>query len=192
MKGCIVERQIEGEWFAAVIEEIDEKKENLRLYYLDDGNVEDCVPLVEVRLTHKLESEEKLALSNQSDCKNYSTISSSSSSSSSSDGSIASSRSSSKGIVDEGSGGRGSSTNTSSSSSSSSKFAAADVKPSRKDTLPKPLAGLVEDDSEARSTNRPTIVIHDCAETEQAIIINGAENKLAAGGGLRALRYLKH
>jgi hypothetical protein len=59
--------------------------------------------------------------------------------------------------------------------------------------LLRPLAGLVEDDYEIRNSHQPTIYIHDNYSTvdEKAIILNGAENKLAAGGGLRALRYLK-
>ena len=61
----------------------------------------------------------------------------------------------------------------------------------RIDTLPKPLAGLVEDDTEERRAHRPTVVIHSNPDSEEAIIMNGAENQLAAGGGLRALRYLK-
>ena len=62
----------------------------------------------------------------------------------------------------------------------------------RDDTLPKPLAGLIEDDSEVRYKHVPTVTIHQTLDTEEAIIINGSESKLAAGGGLRALRYLKN
>ena len=65
----------------------------------------------------------------------------------------------------------------------------------RIETLAKPLLGLVEDDYEARKKHQPTIFIHENKEEEEesksAIILNGAENRLAAGGGLRALRYLK-
>ena len=59
------------------------------------------------------------------------------------------------------------------------------------ETLLKPLKGLIEDDSDDRIKHIPTITIHQTVETEEAIIINGQENKLAAGNGLRALRYLK-
>jgi hypothetical protein len=63
------------------------------------------------------------------------------------------------------------------------------------ETLAKPLLGLVEDDCEARKKHQPTIFIHESKqeneEEKAAIILHGAENKLAAGGGLRALRYLK-
>jgi hypothetical protein len=62
----------------------------------------------------------------------------------------------------------------------------------KKNTLPKPLAGLVEDDSDARSMQKPTVIIHKDADTEEAIIINGSVDRIAVGGGLRALRYLKH
>jgi len=62
----------------------------------------------------------------------------------------------------------------------------------RKDTLPKPLLGLIEDDSDYRNSITPIVTIHDSVETEEAIILNGAENKLAAGGGLRAIRKLKN
>ena len=68
----------------------------------------------------------------------------------------------------------------------------------KKDTLPKPLVGLLEDDSDIRGAHRPTVVLHDRdggtgldIDSERAIIINGTDKSLAAGGGLRALRYLK-
>lgn len=62
----------------------------------------------------------------------------------------------------------------------------------RKDTLLKPLLGLIEDDSDYRNSITPIVTIHDSVETEEAIILNGAENKLAVGGGLRAIRKLKN
>lgn len=63
---------------------------------------------------------------------------------------------------------------------------------SGKTTLPRPLAGLVEDDYDVRNSVKPTVQIHDENQIlDEAILLNGAENKLAAGGGLRALRYLK-
>lgn len=60
----------------------------------------------------------------------------------------------------------------------------------KKETLLKPLAGLIDDDHAMRLNHKPSVVVHQSVETEEAIVINGAENKLAAGGGLRALRYL--
>eukprot|EP01031_Cornospumella_fuschlensis_P027842 gene27842-33623_t len=60
-----------------------------------------------------------------------------------------------------------------------------------RNTLPRPLAGLVEDDYEARKQHVPTVFVHEDSSLDQAVLLNGAENKLAAGGGLRALRYLK-
>jgi hypothetical protein len=60
------------------------------------------------------------------------------------------------------------------------------------DPLPKPLAGLVDDDSHIRSQHRPSVTVHVDPNTEEAIIINGSTEQLARGGGLRALRYLKH
>ena len=60
-------------------------------------------------------------------------------------------------------------------------------------SLSKPLAGLVDDDYEVRNKLMPVIVLHGNREqNDNAIIMNSAENKLAAGGGLRALRYLKN
>jgi hypothetical protein len=62
------------------------------------------------------------------------------------------------------------------------------------ETLAKPLFGLVEDDHEIRKNHQPKIIIHEVLGEDDGkapIILNGAENKLAAGGGLRALRYLK-
>ena len=60
------------------------------------------------------------------------------------------------------------------------------------DTLKKPLYGLIDDDSIERYNKIPTITIHDSNEHGEAIIINGAVNRLAAGPGLKALRYLKN
>jgi hypothetical protein len=60
------------------------------------------------------------------------------------------------------------------------------------DMLLRPLAGLVDDDYETRKNHMPTVFVHEGdTSLEEAIIMNGAENRLAAGGGLRALRYLK-
>jgi hypothetical protein len=44
----------------------------------------------------------------------------------------------------------------------------------------------------AAGFSSPSFSTNDSVETEEAIILNGAENKLAAGGGLRAIRKLKH
>lgn len=59
------------------------------------------------------------------------------------------------------------------------------------DVLPRPLAGLIDDDHEVRKNHIPTVFVHEDTSINEAIIMNGAENRLAAGGGLRALRYLK-
>ena len=48
-----------------------------------------------------------------------------------------------------------------------------------------------EDDAIERRAHRPTVIMHSSTDTEEAIILNGAENRLAAGGGLRELRYLR-
>lgn len=57
--------------------------------------------------------------------------------------------------------------------------------------LQKPLAGLIEDDSAQRGAHIPTVVIHNQVDDEDAVLLKGAENEQAAGGGLRALRYLR-
>lgn len=79
---------------------------------------------------------------------------------------------------------------------------------SNKDTLPKPLIGLLDDDSDLRLAHRPTVIIHHDDETgifnitykkffcnvlmkDKAVILHGSEKSLAVGGGLRALRYLR-
>lgn len=62
------------------------------------------------------------------------------------------------------------------------------------ETLAKPLSGLVDDDYEIRTNHQPKVIIHENNyedDSKDPIILNGAENRLAAGGGLRALRYLK-
>ena len=74
---------------------------------------------------------------------------------------------------------------------SGSSFGNENMQNQQKSTLPRPLAGLVEDDYEARNAVKPTVFIHESGSIDEAIILNGAENRLAAGGGLRALRYLK-
>jgi hypothetical protein len=62
---------------------------------------------------------------------------------------------------------------------------------SGKRLLPRPLVGLIEDDYETRKSQMPTVLVHEDNQPDEVIVMNGAENKLAAGGGLRALRYLK-
>lgn len=84
----------------------------------------------------------------------------------------------------------------SSSSGSGGRGSASDAngkeaKAPRVETLRKPLAGLVEDDCEDRNSHATFSVVHHSADTEEAIILNGAENELAAGGGLRALRFIR-
>ena len=127
-EGSLVERIIDGMWFVAIIEAIDESHCEVKLRYVDDGNIEERVPFDEVR-EHRSSSGVPVEFHSQS--------------------------------------------------------------PTAQNTLLKPLAGLIEDDSEQRRAHRPTVVIHSNADSEEAIILNGAENRLAVGGGLRALRYLK-
>ena len=55
----------------------------------------------------------------------------------------------------------------------------------------KPLAGLIEDDADIREKHTHVAQVHKSADTEDAIILHGEENAMAAGGGLRALRFLK-
>ena len=55
--------------------------------------------------------------------------------------------------------------------------------------------GLVDDDEDERKDHIPTVVVHDELDSGQgdvdAVCLKDAENKVAAGGGLRALRYLR-
>ena len=44
--------------------------------------------------------------------------------------------------------------------------------------LPRPLAGLVEDDYEQRNSHRPTVTVHTDTNTEEGTIINGVERTL--------------
>mmetsp|Transcript_13519 Transcript_13519/g.13093 ORF Transcript_13519/g.13093 Transcript_13519/m.13093 type:complete len:136 (-) Transcript_13519:214-621(-) len=128
--GTSVERNIDGVWFMAKIENIDKITKLYTIKYSDDGNIEEQISIEDLRVTNAI----------QNPLDGFMSIFS---------------------------------------------FA-------KKDTLPKPLAGLVEDDSDARSMQKPTITIHKDADTEEAIIINGSVDRIAVGGGLRALRYLKH
>lgn len=157
---CIVERNIDNEWYKARITMVDEEIEEVCLLYLDDGNKEDDVSFDEIRpevveepcqqntstlipcLTHRFDNEPTQ---------------------------------------------RAAETIRTASSSTTRCI----NRPNIKDTLKKPLAGLFDDDSEARKEHVTTSIVHKCADTEEAIILNGAENQLAAGGGLRALRFIR-
>jgi hypothetical protein len=131
--GCTVERHIEGMWFSAVVEYADHKDCSVTVKYIDDGNVEECVPIEEIRRAD-------FKLPNNNNCEEK--------------------------------------------ESKDSNW----WNPS---TVPKPLAGFIEDDYIERNSLQPEVIVHATAETENAIIINGAQSKLAVGGGLKALRYLK-
>jgi hypothetical protein len=122
----VVYRSIEGLQFAAEI--IRVYKGCVDLKYLDDGNIEEKVPLEEIERIKSVKHIQQMAES----------------------------------------------------------------KSTKGDTLPRPLAGLVEDDYDVRNNIKPVVMIHDSHNADEAIVLNGAENKLAAGGGLRALRYLKN
>jgi hypothetical protein len=60
------------------------------------------------------------------------------------------------------------------------------------ETLMKPLAGLIDDDCDMREEKMPTAILHTSDDTEDGatIVLHGAEAQMAAGGGLRALRFL--
>ena len=134
--GNLVERAIDGMWFLANVEFYDDYNQELRLRYIDDGNVEERVPVDEVRINNDKYN------NNYDSNGNY-------------------------------------------ENSEPVRFI------SKGETLLKPLAGLIEDDAIERRAHRPTVIMHSSTDTEEAIILNGAENRLAAGGGLRALRYLR-
>ena len=128
-KGTSVERNIDGDWFKAIIQSTDMKTMLYSIKYSDDGNIE-----VDV-------SSENLRVSMETD--------------------------------------------GSDSTYHIFNFA-------KKCTLLKPLAGLIEDDYDTRNMQSPTITIHTDTSADQAIIIHGTTDRIAVGGGLRALRYLKN
>ena len=47
--GDMIERQIENMWFGAIIESVNLTRRMLKVRYLDDGNIEDGVPMSECR-----------------------------------------------------------------------------------------------------------------------------------------------
>jgi hypothetical protein len=94
LPGTNVERLIEGMWFPAVIIEVDKRRQEYMLRYLDDDQLESNVPIDEIR-----------------------------------HGSIDSSLT--------------------------------PRRKEKKDTLRKPLLGLVEDDSEIRSNHQPVVTVHN-------------------------------
>jgi hypothetical protein len=51
-QGDKIERHLEGMWFAAIVEKVYPKDEEVTLKYIDDGNVETNVPFEEIRLNH--------------------------------------------------------------------------------------------------------------------------------------------
>jgi Tudor domain len=128
-KGVVVERNIDGEWFKATIQSIDEETKLYSIKYSDDGNIEDEVASEDLRLSVAIENP-------LSFLSIFSFV--------------------------------------------------------KKCTLPKPLAGLVEDDSDARNLQQTTVTVHTDTNTDHAVIINGTADRIAVGGGLRALRYLKN
>ena len=144
--GTLVERVIDGIWFIAKVEFFDDFNRELRLRYTDDDNVEERVPVEDVRLApDKANLHRNNQYSNNFDYNNVSSPI----------------EFSNGNFVDD------------------------------KDTLLKPLKGLIDDDANIRRAHRPTVIMHSNTDSEGAIILNGAENRLAAGGGLRALRYLR-
>ena len=150
--GDIIERQIEQMWFAAVVESVNLTRRSLKLRYLDDGNIEDGVPMVDCRRNED-DSESKNGTGNYE----------------------------SKGF-------------DSKWESKHSEVHAGDTKGtcvSKDKQLLKPLAGLIEDDAHERDQQIPVAKIHKDSDTEDAIILHGEEAAMAAGGGLRALRFLK-
>ena len=147
--GTLVERVIDGIWFVAKVEFFDDFNRELRLRYTDDDNVEERVPVEDVRLAPdnaNLHRDNQYSNNiNNNDYDNFSSPVE---------------FSNDKSIYDN-------------------------------DTLLKPLKGLIDDDANIRRAHRPTVIMHSNTDSEGAIILNGAENRLAAGGGLRALRYLR-
>ena len=127
--GTPIVRSIDGLWFDAVVEAFHRSAHAVTIKYVDDGNIEEMVPIEEIQL-HSGEAK----------------------------------------------------------SSENNIHHVTDMK------LLRPLAGLTDDDSDDRKEQTPTVILHKEGDTElaeHAIIINGTESKLAVGGGLRALRYLK-
>ena len=153
--GDMIERQIENMWFGAIIESVNLTRRMLKVRYLDDGNIEDGVPMSECRRVNEGGGEDGEGKHDG----NYE----------------------SKGIESKW-------------ESKHSEKHEGDTKGSCvaiKDTLLKPLAGLIEDDCNERSRSATVAKIHKSADTEDAIILHGEESRMAAGGGLRALRFLK-
>ena len=144
--GQMIERDIEEMWFKAVVEEVTGPRgprQQLRIRYVDDGNIEKDVLASECR-----PFEESVY-----------------------------------------------------AGSREMKGAGLDIEEQEKRksqvvrkeaTLMKPLAGLIDDDSVDRGERVPTAIIHTSDDTEDGntIILHGHESNMAAGGGLRALRFL--
>jgi hypothetical protein len=103
-----VERNIDGEWFLGEILSISADENQLRIRYIDDDNVEDCVPSAEVRIVP----------------------------------------------------------------SSRDALSPASKKLERKNTLPKPLAGLMDDDADIRYAHLPTTVVHEQSEDGELILLS--------------------
>lgn len=171
--GDIIERSIDDLNFIAIIETINYRSKTVSITYLDDLNTEDNVPFDEINLIPNFNKKESKLYQNYLEEKELSN----------NDTTLNSPRPKTRGA----------------------------------DTLPRPLAGLVEDDYETRNNFIPTVSFHNKenkiknisydsedskdnhekrivkdADDLELIVMNGAENKLAAGGGLRALRYLKN
>ena len=153
--GDLIERQIESMWFQAVVEGVNLTRRSLKIRYIDDGNIEDGVAVVDCRRVEDNDSSEGK------------------------DGSFFESK------------GFESKWDENASKYDRNNDSGKGVSISKEKQLKKPLAGLVDDDSHLREQHVTKAIIHSCADTEDAIILHGEESRMAAGGGLRALRFLK-
>jgi hypothetical protein len=158
--GDTIERCIEDIWFIATIEGVNLTRRNLKLRYLDDGNMEENVPMPECRRigenssNMEAEGKDEASFETKGD-------------KASDDENIKKKRNFTESKMD------------------------GTQCVSKKDTLKKPLAGLIEDDFEIRANHKHHTKVHSSSDTEDAIILHGEEKHMAAGGGLRALRFLK-
>uniref|UniRef100_A0A6S9KAU9 Tudor domain-containing protein n=1 Tax=Heterosigma akashiwo TaxID=2829 RepID=A0A6S9KAU9_HETAK len=145
--GNVVERDIDGEWYAAKIVSVIQDEFDEIIYdveYVDDGNVEHGVPEDELRTGDHETLEQALAKADD----------------------------------------EGNSDNQS--------------KAGRPREAPRPLGGALfptrgEEEEEKRRQAAPRVVVHGLAQDGEATayIINGPENNVATGSGLRGIRWLK-
>jgi hypothetical protein len=195
--GGRIERCIEDMWFAAIIEGVNLTRKLLKIRFLDDGNVEEGVPMADCRRCDEdngsslRSSFEDMKINEEfKDRRNGI-------------------RGSAVGDYEYAVEGKGSGFDSKWGGTTPPRTPPSPAgRPgaciSKSHTLRKPLFGLIEDDCHIRQVSMPVVTLHDSTHSGGGQGVGGGlyhnskdanaevdTASMAAGGGLRALRFLK-